>query len=346
MDADRVCSLTRPAPHRLSALGFLRLRPAGGAMLICRDRHSISDITDGWSREIQPPTSREELLDFFETAWWRGQWKTDGPLTPLALLKSMYRSARERDLTTLVFVTKEDETISEGIELADGGLLFDVNELERPAILVPSNDPETWTEASCAAAFEVLSRTPSRKHYPDRTIQFLIMEIDRHQFVRLLTAHGLDLPKFWRPPISEPPELEKEARVSSAFEPSSPKGLEVRQRGRKPTKFERVKEAMRRDIREGQRTMASIDVLLEKDLVDAYGGFSRDTMRKARTAVLSEMVEDAMKRDLRESRRTADSLRTMREKELGETYGISSDIASKARTAVLWEIVEESNHDK
>jgi len=258
----------------------------------------------------------------------------------------MYRSARERDLTTLVFVTKEDETISEGIELADGGLLFDVNELERPAILVPSNDPETWTEASCAAAFEVLSRTPSRKHYPDRTIQFLIMEIDRHQFVRLLTAHGLDLPKFWRPPISEPPELEKEARVSSAFEPSSPKGLEVRQRGRKPTKFERVKEAMRRDIREGQRTMASLDALLEKDLVDAYGGFSRDTMRKARTAVLSEMVEDAMKRDLRESRRTADSLRTMREKELGETYGISSDIASKARTAVLSEIVEEPNHDK
>jgi len=309
---------------------------------IWKDKLSIEKITDRWSQEIQPPTSREELLDFFETAWWRGLWKTAGPLTPLALLKSMYRSARERDLTTLVFVTKQDE----GIELADGGLLFDANELERPAILVPSNDPETWTEASCAAAFEVLSRTPSRKHYPDRTIQFLIMEIDRHQFVRLLTAHGLDLPKFWRPPISEPPELEKEARVSSAFEPSSPKGLEVRQRGRKPTKFERVKEAMRRDIREGQRTMASIDVLLEKDLVDAYGGFSRDTMRKARTAVLSEMVEDAMKRDLRESRRTADSLRTMREKELGETYGISSDIASKARTAVLSEIVEEPNHDK
>jgi len=314
---------------------------------IWKDKLSIEKITDRWSQEIQPPTSREELLDFFETAWWRGRWKTDGPFTPLALLKSMYRSARERDLTTLVFVTKEDE-ISEGIELADGGLLFDANELERPAILVlvPSNDPETWTEASCAAAFEVLSRTPSREYYPDRTIQFLMMEIDRHQFVRLLTAHGLDLPKFWRPPISEPPELEKEARVSSAPEPSSPMGLEVRQRGRKPTKFKRVKEAMRRDIREGQRTMASLDALLEKDLVDAYGGFSRDTMRKARTAVLSEMVEDAMKRDLRESRRTADSLRTMPEKELGETYGISSDIASKARTTVLSEIVEEPNHDK
>src|SRR5262249_25844151 len=244
---------------------------------IWKDKLSIEKISDRWSQEMQPPTSREELLDFFETAWWRRQWKTDGPLTPLALLKSMYRSARERGLTTLVFVTKEDE----GIELADGGLLF--NELERPAILVPSNDPETWTEASCAAAFECFAQAPSREHYKDRTIQFLMMEIDRHQFVRLLTAHGLDLPKFWGPPISEPPELEKEARVSSAPEPSSPMGLEVRQRGRKPTKFERVKEAMRRDIREGQRTMASLDALLEKDLVGAYGGFSPHTLRKART---------------------------------------------------------------
>ena len=252
---------------------------------IWKDKLSIEKITDRWSQEIQPPTSWEELLDFFKTAWWRGEWKTDSPLTPLALLKRMYRSARERDLTTLVFVTKEDE----GIELADGSLQF--NDLMKPCILVPSNDPETWTEASCAAAFEVLSRTPSREYYRDRTIQFLIMEIDRHQFVRLLTAYGLDLPKFWRPPISEPPELEKEARVSSAPEPSSPMGLEVRQRGRKPTKFKRVKEAMRRDIREGRRTVGSLSALLEKDLVDAYGGFSRDTMRKARTAVLSEIVE-------------------------------------------------------
>jgi len=346
MDADRVCSLTRPAPHRLSALGFLRLRPAGGAMLICRDRHSISDITDGWSREIQPPTSREELLDFFETAWWRGQWKTDGPLTPLALLKSMYRSARERDLTTLVFVTKEDETISEGIELADGGLLFDVNELERPAILVPSNDPETWTEASCAAAFEVLSRTPSREYYPDRTIQFLMMEIDRHQFVRLLTAHGLDLPKFWRPPISEPLELEKEARVSSAPEPSSPMGLEVRQRGPKPTKAERVKEAMRRDIEEGRQTVASLRAMREKELQAYGGGVSRDTGRKARAAILSEITKEVMKRDIREGRLTPAGLREMPENKLEERYGVSRDIACEARDEVLSEIVEESNHDK
>ena len=346
MDADRVCSLTRPAPHRLSALGFLRLRPAGGAMLICRDRHSISDITDGWSREIQPPTSREELLDFFETAWWRGQWKTDGPLTPLALLKSMYRSARERDLTTLVFVTKEDETISEGIELADGGLLFDVNELERPAILVPSNDPETWTEASCAAAFEVLSRTRSRKYYPDRTIQFLMMEIDRHQFVRLLAAHGLDLPTFWGLPIEKPSELHEKAPNSTHRKQVPPTCLEVRKRGVKPVKLEKAKQEMRRDIQERRQTVASLRAMREKELQDYGGGVSRDTGRKARAAALSEIAEETMRRDIGEGRLTPTGLREMLEKELEERYGVSRDTARKARDVVLSEFVEESNRDK
>jgi len=179
---------------------------------ICRDKLPIEKVTDCWSREIQPPTSPEELVDFFERAWWRGELKTDGPLTPLALMKSMYTSAREGHLTTLVFVT----TTPQGIELADGSLQFDVNDLMKPRILVPSNDPKTWTEATCAPAFEALAEKPSRQYYPDFRIQFLMMEIDRHRFVRLVTAYGLDLPNFWRPPISEPPELEKEAHVSRA----------------------------------------------------------------------------------------------------------------------------------
>jgi hypothetical protein len=260
---------------------------------ICSDKLSIEKITDCWWREIQPPPSCDELLDYFEAAWWRGELKTDGPFTPLALLKSIFRSAREDDLTTLGFIIPKNPN---EIELVDGGLLAGLG--LRPYIPVPSHDPKTWTEASCATALEALAEKPSRKYYRDRTIQFLTMKIDRDQFVRLLTAHGLDLPKFWRPPISEPPELEKEAHISTGCKPpgedqSGPGASKVRRRGRKPTKFERVKEAMRRDIREGQRTMASLDALLEKDLVDAYGGFSRDTMRKARTAVLSEIVDES-----------------------------------------------------
>jgi len=309
---------------------------------IWKDKLSIEKITDRWSQEIQPPTSWEELLDFFKTAWWRGQWKTDGPLTPLALLKSMYRSERGRDLTTLVFVTKEDE---EGIELADGGLLFDINELERPAILVPSNDPETWTEASCSAAFEVLSQVPLRK-YPDRTIQFLMMEIDRDQFVRLLAAYGLDMPKFWGLPIEKPSEPHEKAQNSTHRKQLPPARLEVRKRGRAPDKLEAVKREMRRDIEEGRQTVASLGAMREKELQAYGGGVSRDTGRKARAAILSEITKEVMKRDIREGRLTPAGLREMPENKLEERYGVSRDIACEARDEVLSEIVEESNHDK
>ena len=142
------------------------------------------------------------------------------------------------------------------------------------------------------------------------------MEIDRQQFVQLLTAHDLDLPKFWRPPISEPPELKGKLvfRLPLSREPngfrSSPAGSETDQG---------AKEAMRRDIRDGQRT-SQLSALLEKDLMTPTGLLTRHDAQGAHCGPV-EMVEDAMKRDLREGRRTADSLRKMREK--GETYGVS-----------------------
>jgi hypothetical protein len=220
----------------------MRMRRSGGAMLpICRDNLSIDKITDRWSQEIQPSRSWEKLLDFLEAAWWRGELKTNGSFTRLALLKSMFRSAGEGDLTGLMFVTQE----LQGIELADGSLLFYVHELESLRILVPSNDPETWTEASCAPAFEALAQAPSRKHYKDRTMQFLMMEVSPDEFVRLLEAYGLDLPKFWRPAISKTPQLRDEIHTSKdgkAFlKETLPAGSCVRNRGAKPIKFERAK---------------------------------------------------------------------------------------------------------
>jgi hypothetical protein len=49
---------------------------------------------------------------------------------------------------------------------------------------------------------------------------------------------------------------------------------------------------MRGDIRDGQRTAESLRAMLEKELETTYGA-SRDTARKARTAVLSEFVENS-----------------------------------------------------
>ena len=49
---------------------------------------------------------------------------------------------------------------------------------------------------------------------------------------------------------------------------------------------------MRGDIQEGRQTAESLREMLEKDLETTYG-VSRDTARKARTAVLSEFVENS-----------------------------------------------------
>ena len=48
---------------------------------------------------------------------------------------------------------------------------------------------------------------------------------------------------------------------------------------------------MRSDIKSGRRTVESLRDMLEKDLEKNYE-VSRDTARKARTAVLSEFIEN------------------------------------------------------
>jgi Bacterial regulatory proteins, gntR family len=61
----------------------------------------------------------------------------------------------------------------------------------------------------------------------------------------------------------------------------------TRQLGRRPKKLDQVKEAMREDIRGGQKTADGLRHMLEKELAARYG-VSRDTARRARDAVLSE----------------------------------------------------------
>ena len=59
-----------------------------------------------------------------------------------------------------------------------------------------------------------------------------------------------------------------------------------------PKKLEQVKEAMRKDIRQGRHTLAQLSNMREKDLAAEYR-VSRDTARKARKAV-SLFVENSI----------------------------------------------------
>ena len=248
------------------------------------DNLSIQEIAAYWSWEIQPPKTPEELADFLESAWWLGKLKGLPPFTTrLALLRAMFRSARAGVSSRIVFFTPEE---ARGLEQPDGSMLIALDQ-DRPGVPVPSRDPDTWTEESCVGAFEKLSQTPSRKHYHDRTIGFLLMKLNRDQFYSLLTEAGLEVPKFWRPPVATAKEECESARVAKTLHQTP--GSAARTRGPRSTKLEQVKQQMRRHLQE-ELTREKLETMLEKELAAKYK-VSRDTARKARDAVLSEFVE-------------------------------------------------------
>jgi hypothetical protein len=259
---------------------------------IWKDKLSIDEIILKWSLEMQSPApSLEELVDFFVSAWWLGKLKGLPPFTTrLALLKAMVESARAGDWNGVVFITPEE---AEGVEQSDGYLL--ITDLERPRVPVPSKDSVTYTDASCTSAYQKLSKIPSHKYYPERTVGFLLMEVHRDEFFSLLTEAGLELPKFWRPPTPQPPERERESNISRDSELfSEDASLAVspvgRRRGPKPKKFEKTKQAMECDIQQGRLSIPDLDAMLEKEMEERYG-VSRDTAREARKATLSEFAE-------------------------------------------------------
>jgi hypothetical protein len=111
--------------------------------------------------------------------------------------------------------------------------------------------------------------------------------------------HELPPPSWWTDALADSTKLATHLAHDNTDPIPSPAsktpvdaGLR-RPRGAKPEKLERVKEAMRNDIRHGRRTVAELSSMREKDLAAQYGNVSRDTARKARKAV-SEFVENSI----------------------------------------------------
>ena len=108
--------------------------------------------------------------------------------------------------------------------------------------------------------------------------------------------HALPPPSWWsdavaastKPADHLPPDIVIQIPSAASKNQASLK----RRRGTKPEKLERVKDAMKNDIRQGRRTVAELTNMREKDLAAEYN-VSRDTARKARNAV-SEFVENSI----------------------------------------------------
>jgi hypothetical protein len=247
---------------------------------------SVAEICAHWSQEINQ--SQNDILAFLEGGWWRGEIKGESAVTRLELLKHMFNWARDHAPGRVVFVTPQDANLTQGEEMPDGGVSFHYDDLQRVRIAVPSTDLGTWSEASCASAFETLAETPSLEYYREYSPIFLAIKLAHGEFMQWLTACKMELPSFWRLPL----DSTLPNRASNATTVPFGAGQQFRKRGRKPKKLERAKEAMRGDILKGQQTSDGLQNMLEKKLAETYG-VSRDTARKARTAVLSEFVEES-----------------------------------------------------
>src|SRR5262249_35455732 len=92
----------------------------------------------------------------------------------------------------IVFVTPGSIPPPETIELANGHCDVDL----RPRVFVPSDDADTWSEASCIPAFEILAEKPSLQRYPEWSPGFHAMKLNRDQFFRLIAVRGLPYQTF------------------------------------------------------------------------------------------------------------------------------------------------------
>jgi hypothetical protein len=163
--------------------------PIGDATL------SFREIANYWSREIQPPASRNELLRVLESAWWLGEIRGNSRLSRLEFLKGMYRTLHDRDDLGIIFIVMDDAEKSRVEELPAGGALVDL----RRRIPLPSGDTEMWNESTCSDAFRALAETSSTESYPDVRPIFASIELGHEEFIRWAAKRGFSKPRFWKP---------------------------------------------------------------------------------------------------------------------------------------------------
>jgi hypothetical protein len=107
--------------------------------------------------------------------------------------------------------------------------------------------------------------------------------------------HALPPPSWWADTVAASDEAKANmpsddvAPISSATSEKPATAVLARRRGRRPERLESVKKEMKGDIQQERLTVAELQNMPEKNMALTYNA-SRDTVRKARNAVLSEFV--------------------------------------------------------
>src|SRR4051812_42407131 len=128
---------------------------------------SFAEISEYSAPELR--WSRDMVQALLEGAWWLGEISSDSGPTRLELLKTLFKRMCNCEFPAIVFVTPRSAPPPGTIELPKGELVINLS----PPVFVPSDDPDTWSEASCIPAFQILAEKPSLQHYPEWRPGFL-----------------------------------------------------------------------------------------------------------------------------------------------------------------------------
>jgi hypothetical protein len=168
---------------------------------ITKPELSFAEISEYWAPELR--WSRDMVQALLEGAWWLGEITGHSKVTRLELLKKLFKWMRNSDFPAIVFVAPGSAPPPETIELADEHPAVDL----RPRVFVPSDDADTWSEASCIPAFEILAEKPSLQNYPEWSPGFHAMKLNSDEFFRLIAVRRLPYPTFWKRTNDDAPSL-------------------------------------------------------------------------------------------------------------------------------------------
>jgi hypothetical protein len=152
---------------------------------------SVVEIAKHWSREIKPPAPAQELRDDISKAWWRGELVAPNAPSRLGVLQHYYLMSAK----FIAFAIPNTEEPPQWVAGDDGEIEF-VRPLRVP---LPNANPDTWTEANCAPAFEAIAEQWNEAMISPSESAPLFLEIvlTSREFFQWIDAIGYRRPSFW-----------------------------------------------------------------------------------------------------------------------------------------------------
>jgi hypothetical protein len=155
-----------------------------------KQRLSLWDIADHWSREIRPRREPWEVRDDLVKAWWRGELTAaNGPSRP-EMLRLLYKSYQDRIAFSAPGL---GEPVSSKV-LSDGTVVV----FRCWSVPLPNYQPEAWDDTNCAEAFEAVEKAWSCERFEIVAISVCFSELTVAEFMSWIDETPYPTPTFWQ----------------------------------------------------------------------------------------------------------------------------------------------------